>query len=174
MKSRVPFLQTIISLGLIILLIISTIRPLPAQVIPIGQTFSADTIFQPFSGTVPVYSLHLYGSIQLYCDSSLVRVVLVDSYGNHLLIFESYPLITDTNSFSVVAGCDETCFLDGIIPDSLRIDIISAFCTIDSLKLDTNYISNALELQAQASCNKNFWLPQTLHIPFLHFDCSWK
>ena len=89
MKSRVLSFQPLILLSFIILLIISTIRPLSAQVVPIGQTYSTDTIFKPFSNGIPVYSFHLYGSVQLYSDSSLVRVVLVDSYGNHLLVYES-------------------------------------------------------------------------------------
>ena len=140
---------------LIIIALISVSDHLSGQILPIGETFSSDTIFQPFSGNQPVYSIHLYGSIQLYSDSSLVRVVLVDTYGNHLLIFESYPLITDTNSFTISGGCDETCFLDGIVPDSIRVDIISAFCTLDSLKIDTNYIPNAIQLQGQTKWNSD-------------------
>jgi hypothetical protein len=126
-----------------------------SQVINISQTFSSDTLFAPFSGTTPIYSLKAYGNINLYSDSSLVRIVMVDSYGNPWLVYESYPLITDTNSFVFTAGCDETCFLDGIVPDSIRIDLISAFLTVDSLKLDTNYIPNATELQAQAKWNND-------------------
>ena len=126
-----------------------------SQVININQTFSSDTIFTPFIGSSGVYLLKAYGNVNLYSDSSLVRIVMVDSYGNHWLVYESYPLITDTNSFVFNAGCDETCFLDGIVPDSIRIDIISAFLTLDSLKLDTNYIPNATELQAQAKWNND-------------------
>jgi hypothetical protein len=126
-----------------------------SQVININQTFSSDTLFAPFSGTTSVYSLKAYGNINLYSDSSLVRIVLVDSYGNHWLVYELYPLITDTSSFVFTAGCDETCFIDVIIPDSIRVDIINAFLTIDSLKLDTNYIPNATELQAQAKWNND-------------------
>jgi len=129
--------------------------PSYSQEIPVNQTFSSDTIFAPFTGSTAVYSLKAYGNVNLYSDSSLVRIVLVDSYGNHWLVFESYPLITDTSSFVFSAECDETCFLDGIMPDSIRIDLISAFITLDSLKLDTNYISNATELQAQAKWNSD-------------------
>lgn len=143
-KSVVPVI--ILTVGMML----QMTKPLSAQVISVGQTFSSDTIFKPFSGNAPVYSLYLYGSVQLFSDSSLLRVVLVDAYGNNLLIYESYPLITDSNTFSIVAGCDETCFMPGIIPDSLRVDIISAFCTIDSLKIDPNYIPNVTELKAQS------------------------
>jgi len=140
---------------LFILLLYAATLPSYSQVIPVNQTFSSDTLFAPFSGSAAVYSLKAYGNVNLYRDSSLVRIVLIDSNGNHWLVFESYPLITDTNSFIFSAGCDETCFLDGIVPDSIRIDIISAFLTLDSLKLDTNFIPNATELQAQAKWNND-------------------
>jgi len=80
------------------------------------------------------------GGINLLSDSSLVRVVLIDPNGNHYLVFESYPLITSENSFDTLDASDETTFLDGVVCDSLRIDIINAFLDLDSLKLDTNYI----------------------------------
>lgn len=66
------------------------------------------------------------------------------------MVFECYPLITVENAFDTLHASDETTFLDGVICDSLRIDIISAFLDLDSLKLDTTYISHATELQAQA------------------------
>lgn len=146
-----------------ITLIVCNIHPISAQVIHIGETFSSDTIFQSFQDEKAVYSIHLYGSIQLYSDSSLVRVVLVDTHGSHFLIYETYPLITDTNAFSITAGCDETCFLNGIIPDSIRVDIISAFCVIDSIQLDTNFISNAAEKQAQEK-----WISDSLKMDIMN------
>ncbi len=150
-----------------ITLIVVNIQPITAQVIHIGETFSSDTIFQSFPDDRTAYSIHLYGSIQLYSDSSLVRVVLVDTYGSHFLLYEAYPLITDTNAFSITSGCDETCFLDGIIPDSIRVDIISAFCVIDSIKLDTNFISNAAEKQAQVK-----WINDSIKIAVMNHCIS--
>jgi len=119
-------------------------------VIPINQTFSSDTVFIPFTGSTPVYSLFMSGGVNLLSDSSLVRVVLIDPYGNHYLVYETYPLITLENAFDTINASDETTFLDGVVCDSLRIDIINAFLDLDSLKPDTNYIPNAAELQAQA------------------------
>ena len=123
---------------------------LNAQLIPIDQTFSNDTVFRPFSGNTPVYSLSIDGGIQLNSDSSLVRVILIDQYGNNYLVFESYPLITLTNEFDTLDAADETRYLDGVICDSIRVDIINASIDLENLHLDTNYIANALEFQAQA------------------------
>ncbi|MFH1298186.1 MAG: C1 family peptidase [Bacteroidota bacterium] len=146
---RIPKLRDEAISILLIALLFSAI-PLHAQVIPINQTFSSDTILTPFSGSTPVYSVNISGGVNLLSDSSLVRVVLIDTYGNHYMIFESYPLITHENAYDTLHASDETTFLDGVICDSLRIDIISAFLNLDSLKLDTAYISNAPEMQAQA------------------------
>jgi hypothetical protein len=118
------------------------------QVIVTDLNCSSDTAINPFTTNLPIYSLKVYGNITLYSDSSLVRIVLTDSFGSHFLVFEAYPLITDSNSFVFEAGCDETCFLDGIVPDSIRIDILNAFLKLDSLKLDTNYIANPHALQS--------------------------
>jgi len=120
-----------------------------SQEIPINQTFSADTLFNPFTGDEILYSLGITGNINLLSDSSLVRVILIDHYGNHYLVYEAYPMIILSNSFSFNNKCDETCFLDGITPDSLRIDIINAFITIDFLKPGVTPILNIAQLQDQ-------------------------
>jgi len=122
-------------------------------VIQINQTFSGDTVITPFSGSVPVYSLSFSGGVNLLSDSSLVRVVLIDTDGNQYMIFESYPLITLSNTFDTLGAADETAFLNGVVCDSLHIDIINAFLEADSLKLDTAYIPNVPQLQAQAKWN---------------------
>lgn len=90
------------------------------------------------------------GGVNLLSDSSLVRVILVDTFGNHYMVFESYPLIISETAFDTISASDETTFMDGVICDSIRIDIISAFLDLDSLILDTNFVSNTVEMQAQA------------------------
>jgi len=136
---------------------------LNAQVIQINQTFSGDTVFTPFSGSTPVYSLNMSGSVNLYSDSSLIRIILIDTYGNHHLVFESYPLITYDNNFDTLNACDETKYLNGVQCDSLRIDIISAFLDLDSLNIDTNFIPGVKQLKAQAK-----WISDSLKIVIMN------
>lgn len=143
-------MKNILKLCTTLAICFSSLSNLNAQVIQINQTFSSDTIITPFTGSEPIYSLSMSGGINLLSDSSLVRVVLIDIYGNHYLVFESYPLITLENAFDTISASDETTFLDGVICDSLRIDIINAFLDLDSLKLDTGYIPNGTALRAQA------------------------
>ena len=126
-----------------------------AQAIRIEQTFSADTIIQPFQGSYQTYSLKISGNVQLLSDSSLVRVIAIDNIGNHFLIFETYPMIATQSRFEFEMVCDETCFLEGIIPDSIRIDIVSAFLTLNKLWQDTSYIDNTAKLQIQAKWNND-------------------
>lgn len=147
-KLRIPHLRDELICTLLFAFLFNAL-PIQAQVITINQTYSSDTILTPFSGSTPVYSLKIAGGVNLISDSSLVRIVLIDIYGNHYLVYESYPLITHENAFDTINSSDETTFLDGVICDSLRIDIISAFLDLDSLTLDTGYIQNATVLQAQ-------------------------
>ncbi|MCX6244312.1 MAG: hypothetical protein NTU98_06350 [Bacteroidetes bacterium] len=118
------------------------------QEIVINQTFSSDTIISPFESGTTVYSIKVTGSITLISDSSLARIIVVDHAGNHFLLYEAYPLIDTANTFSFAAACDETCFLDGIYPDSIRIDIINALVSLDTLIYSRDEISNAEKLQA--------------------------
>lgn len=119
-----------------------------AQIIPINQVFSSDTTFSPFTGNHTVYSFKISCDAELYSDSSLVRIILIDQSSNHYLVYETYPLITLTDKPSAGGACDETCFMDGVIPDSIRIDIINATVTLDVLNADTGYIANAPALHA--------------------------
>lgn len=121
-----------------------------AQIIPINQAFSADTVFDPFTGNHAVYSLKISCDAELYSDSSLVRIILIDQSSNHYLVYETYSLIALTDKPSTGGTCDETCFMDGVIPDSIRIDIIDARVTLNILNADTGYIANAPALQAQS------------------------
>ena len=136
---------------------------LTAQEISINQSFTSDTVIMPFGGVGPVYSVKFSGSVALHSDSSLVRVVLNDNNDNHYLIYEAYPMITDDTAFSVAGVCDETFFLDGIQPASVRIDIINSKLVFGSLNLDTGYIAHASELQAQAK-----WTNDSLKINMIN------
>jgi hypothetical protein len=70
-----------------------------AQEITIDQTFSSDTVFDPFENPEAIYSLKITGGVQLLSDSSLIRVVLIDNYGNHWLVFEAYNAVNAKRIF---------------------------------------------------------------------------
>lgn len=80
-----------------------------------------------------VYGLAISGNVYLPQKDSLVRVILVDSNGKEYLAYESYYLIADSSSFFVNRACEETCFLEGIIPSYLKIQLINSYLDISSV-----------------------------------------
>lgn len=86
------------------------------------------------SGSVNGFSIS--GSILLNSGKALVRVILVDKNQNEYLVYEAYPLITDEMEFQISDACEETCALENIEPESLRIQLVDAMIEIDSLHYD--------------------------------------
>ncbi|MBM3403740.1 MAG: hypothetical protein FJY10_02480 [Bacteroidetes bacterium] len=65
------------------------------------------------------------------------------------MVFESYLMIADTNTFDFTYVCDETCFFTGFVPESLIIQINDASLTLNTIAWgDISQIS-ANELQRQ-------------------------
>ena len=124
----------------------------------IDKTFFQDEEVYPFNQTEIIYGLTLSGSIQLYGDTSLIRVILVDNDFNEYLVYEAYPLIVTSNSFSVMNVCEETCLLESITPYSLKIEVIDASIHIDELSYPDSIIRgirDIAELQKQIKETQN-------------------
>ena len=124
----------------------------------IDKTFFQDDEVYPFNQTEIIYGLTLSGSIQLNGDTSLIRVILVDNDFNEYLVYEAYPLIVTSNSFSVTNVCEETCLLESITPYSLKIEVIDASIHIDELSYSDSIIRGIIgiaELQKQIKETQN-------------------
>ena len=145
-----------------------------AQVIPVNMTFSTDSVIRPFTGQDTVYSIKLSGSVTLLSDSSLLRVVVIDKFGNHFLLYEAYPLIVHSGTITVDDLCDETCILNGIIPDSLRIDVISAIATLDELTIDRLPKQNIPELQNQSMLSNDSVKIEIMNEQILKYGMDWR
>lgn len=74
----------------------------------------------------------------------------LQSHQGGFMVFESYPLIAYDSAYAFSNQCDETCFLNGADPISIRIEIINAILSIEKLILTLNEIENATEKQFQA------------------------
>ncbi|MBD3280989.1 hypothetical protein GF389_05760, partial [Candidatus Dojkabacteria bacterium] len=61
-----------------------------------------------------IYSLAITGDVTLPQQNSLVRVILTDSQDNEYLVYEGYPLIAQSDNYSIRETCEESCYLDGI------------------------------------------------------------
>jgi len=137
-----------IKLILAILFLIAVIMPLQAS----AQAFSADSIYS-LSISKPIYSLSINADITLKSDNSLVRVILVDKNGTERLVYEAYPLIASSKTFSVTSACQETCAMDSVTASLLKIQIVDATLNIKNInsvdsfqKLDKNIQTKGVAL----------------------------
>jgi hypothetical protein len=120
-----------------------------SQTINIDSTFYSDTEIYPFSQVDSIYSLNMSGYITLNSDTSLIRIILTDTFGNEFMIYEAYPLITTSMNFEISEVCDETCYLNGITPYSLIIHLNDASITLQSIIYSTSFVDNADSLRYQ-------------------------
>ena len=113
-----------------------------SQTIIIDSTFNQDAIIYPFDGIDTITGLKISGSVDLQSDSSLIRVIFSDTTYDEFMVYESYPLITASINYSFTDECDETCFLNLLEPYCLRIEIIDATLTLDSIHVFTDTVEN--------------------------------
>ncbi len=115
-----------------------SIQPDNIQSLVVNRTFSTDKVQRevyPLAITNRIYGINISGSLQLNSETSLIRVILVDNDLNEHLVYETYPLIVTTNSYSIENVCEETCFLEPIIPRSLKLELINSSIQIDELSV---------------------------------------
>jgi len=118
-----------------------------AQTIQIDSTFTSDGKIFPFSPNDTIYGLSISGSVTLLSDTSLVRVILTDNSGNEWMVYEAYPMIVTDTAFEIVEECDETCYLPGIVPSHLLVQIFDSQLEILNLGIESIYIENIAELR---------------------------
>jgi len=165
---------TIRLLGLLLFALCSATKINVAQTIQINTMFSNDSIIFPFSGYSQIYSLKINGSVELHSDTSLLRVIMIDQYGNSYLAFEAYPLITIEDTFNILAGCDETCYIDGISPVSIRIELINSTLVLNTIIVDTNYIKDVAILQAESKATNDSLKLEILNHEIQKYKLYWR
>jgi len=120
---------------------------LNAQTIVIDSTFSSDGEIFPFSQNDTIYGLSISGSVDLFSDTSLVRVILSDTSGNEWMVYEAYYLILPCGYMQFEGAADETKFLQVNTPYSLEIQIIAASFELDTIHLESSSQENIETLQ---------------------------
>ncbi|HYW96713.1 MAG TPA: C1 family peptidase, partial [Bacteroidales bacterium] len=98
----------------------------PSQTILKEETFDRDTVLHTFESSVPVGGLVISGHVELFSDSSLIRIILTDNINNDYLVYEVFPLLTASSSFSITAAGEETVLLNNVVPVDLSIQIVDA------------------------------------------------
>ena len=127
------------------LLISCLLIPAPACLagsVIVDSSFTNSTVLFPFGISSPCYGLSFSGKVSLFSDTSLVRIILIDSLNNEYLLQESYVHICDSATTDYLEYCLETCYLPLVIPHHLRIIIQDASVTVDSLIMYTTFDSD--------------------------------
>ena len=98
-----------------------------------------NTILEPFPSEISISSLVFSGKITLHSESSLVRIILVDSHHHEYLIYETYPILAGSEVISVEKTGEETSFLNNIIPSGIKIELIDASFHIREFVFSEDY-----------------------------------
>jgi len=126
-----------------------------AQTIEINNTFTSDEVIFPFEGVDKIYGISISGSVNLYSDTSLVRIIYTDINDMQWMVYEAYPLIVNDSVVTLDNACDETCFLDESLTYSITIQIINAQISISNLNINSEYEEEFSFRQYQAKRNKD-------------------
>lgn len=133
------------------ILFFCVIQTTNSQTISIDSTFTEDGEIFPFDTTQAIYGLSIQsGSVTLFSDTSLVRIILVDTLYNEYMVYEAYPLIVTDSNFSINDVCDETCYLNGLHPFSIELQVVDAEVLISNIYTDDAYVNNCDSLQLLA------------------------
>ena len=100
----------------------------------VKQDIKKNTKFD-FPYANPIYGLSVSGALSFNDESnSFVRITIADNYNREYLVYEAYPLITDSLSFSFDDIAMETLVLDGIRIKSVNISISNAALKLDKIE----------------------------------------
>src|SRR5690606_30618712 len=81
-----------------------------------------------------ISSLSISGKIKRI-DSSRLVLVILSTKSNEFLVYEVYPLITDSKEFVIKKVCEETSLIDGKIPVKLILVIRNAELQLDQINV---------------------------------------
>ncbi|MEZ5199148.1 MAG: YCF48-related protein [Bacteroidales bacterium] len=84
-------------------------------------------------------------------ETSLIRVILVTQSDEEFLIYEVFPAVFESSTIN--NAYYETCYLNGIIPDFIKVKIIDASININSINIEDDFIENAILLQETEKLN---------------------
>ncbi len=125
------------------------------RIITIEEQFTSTQTIYPFESNQILYGLHANGQFALNTDTSYVRIVLVGRDQQEWLVYETNSLLSSQNNTTFTSDCFETCYLNGMVGDALKIVISNASLTLESLEIFTTYVENASVLQVNAKNAKD-------------------
>jgi hypothetical protein len=108
-----------------------------------------DTTFNPFDGNA-VTSIGITGQVTFTSDLGFIHFVVSDSSDDEYLIYESYRIFEDDNSFSFTQKCEESCFYEAYTPNALKVYVYDAEMTIGSISYSNIVYENPEYKRRQA------------------------
>jgi len=100
-----------------------------------------------FRGVPTFYAFRIKCTTTLPTDTSLVRIILKDTYGNELLVYEDYALIHNEYFSSVNNFGEETFYLPSTTGDRIIIQTNNASVYINRFIYYTTPFSGYIDLQ---------------------------
>lgn len=129
--------------------ILCSINIFSQDTLSINTTFTSDTILEPFKDVPAFYSFRIKCSVDMNTDTSLVWIILRDSLGNELLIYEDYALIHNDDFSDVNNYAEETFYLPRTKGQSIVIEMEQASLFIDYFEYYTDSIDDSQRLNTQ-------------------------
>ncbi|OGY51220.1 MAG: hypothetical protein A3J65_02725 [Candidatus Buchananbacteria bacterium RIFCSPHIGHO2_02_FULL_45_11b] len=122
--------------------------------VKVNQQYSAGSNYS-LKISKPLSSLSVSGKITLASGAGLARIVLVDKNQKEYLVYESYSLLADKKSFKIDNICEETCLLDSVNPDYLRIEVVDANLKLDKVHYATSAGAKSGDVETQRKSLKS-------------------
>ncbi len=127
--------------------------PIFNNTITINQTYTTQTEIFPFNGS-QIYGCGANGKITFHDEKANVKIILRDETSIDYLVFETNNYLESQTSFTFNAECEETCYLNGLKPTSIEIQIRNASLTLENLNWSSNYKTDAIALQNNVKAAK--------------------
>lgn len=111
------------------------------------RTFRSSDTCQPFSRVFEISGLSITGYIEKNSPEYAVKVIMTDIKGNDYLVLESYEELYSDSIIHFNNYCEETAYMDNVIPQQLKIYLRGATLHMTSLQTSDPIRLSSKELE---------------------------
>lgn len=142
--------------------------------IPVGITFDKDTVI-PLNVRSEIAGLSISGIATLGNNQdSYIRVILKDDYNYEHLIYENFPLLTDSLITVFDNTAIETVSLDNITPQSIRVELHQATLQLGSLSYITTSAGRSYVNSAAIQSSQCQYIADRLNENLIKRNMTWR
>lgn len=132
-----------------------TLQHNTTKIIPVNLLFSHDRQITPFVEDQSISGYAISGEVTFTGPRAMARVLLGDSNGQELLVYEGFPLVEGSTAVYIHEWCEETCLMKHIIPSYLSVELNNATIHIEQLSINTHDIVLSQEKGMEIKKNQN-------------------